>query len=118
MASRRELRLRFSWSRSTITAMLGGYLTFILLAAAPVHALDPNKHLSQYMHTAWRTQDGSLPAGMFSITQTPTVFSGSYLFPAMSTGSMAFGFCLGACLLVFQTDQSGRSLPTTQVGSG
>ena len=70
MASRRELRLRFSWSRSTLTAMLGGYLTFILLAAAPVHALDPNKHLSQYMHTAWRTQDASLPAGMFSITQT------------------------------------------------
>ena len=26
----------------------------------------------------------------------------------MSTGSMAFGFCLGACLPVFQTDQSGK----------
>ena len=74
MASRRELRLRSSWSRSTLTAILGGYLTFILLAAAPVHALDPNKRITQYVHTAWRTQDGSLPAGMFSITQTSDGF--------------------------------------------
>lgn len=41
---------------------------------AHVHALDPNKHLTQYVHTAWRTQDGSLPSGMFSITQTSDDF--------------------------------------------
>ncbi len=46
----------------------------LILLAAPVHALDPNKHLTQYIHTAWRTQDGSLPAGMYHITQTPDGF--------------------------------------------
>jgi signal transduction histidine kinase/ligand-binding sensor domain-containing protein len=42
--------------------------------AGTVHALDPNKHLTQYIHTAWRAQDGSLPSGMFSITQTSDGF--------------------------------------------
>lgn len=32
--------------------------------------MDPNKRLTQYIHTSWRIQDGSLPAGMFWITQT------------------------------------------------
>jgi ligand-binding sensor domain-containing protein len=35
--------------------------------------LDPNKQVSQYIHTSW-IQDGSLPAGMFSITQTSDGF--------------------------------------------
>jgi hypothetical protein len=45
-----------------------------------------------------------------------TVFSGSCLFPEMSTGSRAFGFCLDACPLAFQTDRSESSSPTTQAG--
>src|ERR1700754_2800735 len=45
-----------------------------LLPASAVYALDPNKSVSQYMHTSWRIQDGSLPAGMFSITQTSDGF--------------------------------------------
>ena len=61
----RPLLLRHRW-RTTITAAVACHLTFILLLASAVHALDPNKRLTQYMHTAWRTQDGSLPAGMFS----------------------------------------------------
>ena len=47
---------------------------FYVLGTVPVHALDTNKHLTQYIHTAWRAQDGSLPAGMFSITQTSDGF--------------------------------------------
>jgi len=54
--------------------MLATYLTAILFLVGTVHALDPNKHLTQYVHTAWRTQDGSLPAGMYSITQTQDGF--------------------------------------------
>jgi len=54
--------------------MLGSYLLYALLGTASVHALDQNKHLTQYIHKAWRTQDGSLPAGMFSITQTADGF--------------------------------------------
>jgi signal transduction histidine kinase/ligand-binding sensor domain-containing protein len=34
------------------------------------NALDPTKQVTQYIHTSWRTQDGSLPAGIFSIAQT------------------------------------------------
>ena len=54
-------------------ATLGSCLAGVLLAA-PAHALDPNKRLTQYLHTSWRIQDGSLPAGMFSITQTSDGF--------------------------------------------
>jgi len=71
--SPRPLPLRPRW-RVTITAALACHLTFILLLAGSVHALDPNKHLTQYMHTSWRTQDGSASAGMFSITQTSDGF--------------------------------------------
>ncbi len=56
------------------TALLCGFLFYLLFSVAPVHALDPNKHVTQYIHTAWRTQDGSLPSGMFSITQTTDGF--------------------------------------------
>ncbi len=73
MASRRPLLLQFGLRR-TIAATLGSCLTCVLLLAAPVHALDPNIHLTQYIHTSWRIQDGSLPAGMFSITQTSDGF--------------------------------------------
>jgi ligand-binding sensor domain-containing protein len=33
-------------------------LLLFLLAANSVRAVDPNSHLSQYAHTAWRTRDG------------------------------------------------------------
>lgn len=51
--------------------MLAACLTAILLLVGTLHALDENKHLSQYLHTSWRLQDGSLPAAdMLSIAQT------------------------------------------------
>ena len=74
IASRRPLLLRFKWACAAIAATLGWCLTCVLLLAGAVHALDPNKRLTQYIHTSWRIQDGSLPAGMFSITQTSDGF--------------------------------------------
>ena len=59
---------------ATRTAVLCGFLFCLLLWAASLQALDPNKHLTQYIHTAWKTQDGSLPAGMYHITQTSDGF--------------------------------------------
>ncbi|MGO9437775.1 MAG: two-component regulator propeller domain-containing protein [Terracidiphilus sp.] len=50
--------------------MLGSCLTCVLLLAGTVHALDPNKRLTQYMHTSWRIQDGSAPFGIEAIAQT------------------------------------------------
>ena len=74
IASGRSVLVRFNWPRTMLAPMLGSYLFYLLLGAVPVHALDPNKHITQYIHTAWRTQDGSLPAGMFSLTQTSDGF--------------------------------------------
>ncbi len=74
IASGRPLVPRFSWLRKTIAAALADYLSCILLLAVTVHALDPNKHLTQYMHTSWRTQDGSAPSGMYAIAQTSDGF--------------------------------------------
>jgi hypothetical protein len=71
---RRPCLLGFKRCRTAIVPLLPSYLTAILLLVGTVNALDPNKHLTQYVHTAWRTQDGSLPSGMFSITQTSDGF--------------------------------------------
>jgi len=54
--------------------MLASYLTCMLLLTGAVHALDPEKRVTQYQHTSWRIQDGSAPDGMFSITQTSDGF--------------------------------------------
>jgi len=70
----RSLLVRFNWPRTTIAALLGSYLFYLLFGTASVHALDSNKRLTQYIHTSWRVQDGSLPAGMYHIVQTSDGF--------------------------------------------
>ena len=74
LAFRRPFLPRFKWLRGPIAATLGSCLTCVLLLATPVHALDPNLHLTQYIHTSWRIQDGSLPSGMHEIKQTSDGF--------------------------------------------
>src|SRR6266851_5102158 len=51
--------------RSFLVCVLSLWLT---LSAA--QALDPNKRLTQYAHTAWRIQDGFFPNTPFWISQT------------------------------------------------
>ena len=67
-------RLVINDRRPIRSAVLCASLLYLLLSVAPLHALNPNKRLTQYMHTSWRTQDGSAPAGMFSIVQTSDGF--------------------------------------------
>jgi len=74
MAFYRMLFVRFNWARTTVGTILGSYLFCLLLVPASVHALDPNKRLTQYIHTSWRVQDGSLPAGMYHVVQTSDGF--------------------------------------------
>src|SRR5271165_5508198 len=74
IAPRRPLLLRSRWPRTAIAVTVGSCLTCVLLLAGPAHALDPNKRLTQYMHTSWRIQDGSLPSGMYHIAQTSDGF--------------------------------------------
>ncbi len=87
LASRRPLPLRFNWPSAAIAATLGSCLVCVLLLAGPAYALDPNKRLTQYMHTSWRIQDGSAPAGMFSVAQTS---DGFLWFTSVSQGMYRF----------------------------
>ena len=58
-------------------------LCFTLTAG---HALDPNKRLTQYAHTAWRIQDGFLPNIPSWISQTKD----GYLWVGGRTGALRF----------------------------
>ena len=42
----------------------------IALTASPAIALDPQFHITQYRHTAWRVQEGAFDAAPNAITQT------------------------------------------------
>src|ERR1700719_4075005 len=65
---------RFNWPSNTLAVILSVFLSYVSFGTAPVQALDPNKRLTQYMHTPWRTQDGSAPSGMYTIAQTSDGF--------------------------------------------
>ena len=73
-ASRRPLLLRTKRPHVAVGAPLGVCLIWLFLLPGTAQALDPDWRLTQYMHTSWRTQDGSVPAGMFSVMQTPDGF--------------------------------------------
>jgi signal transduction histidine kinase/ligand-binding sensor domain-containing protein len=74
----------------------------LLAAASSAKALDPNKLITQYGHTAWRVQDGDLfaPAG---ITQT----TDGYIWIGTSEGLMRFD----GVKFTRWTPPEGQSLP-------
>ena len=45
-------------------------LASVALAASPAIALDPQFHITQYRHTAWRVQEGAFDAAPNAIAQT------------------------------------------------
>jgi signal transduction histidine kinase/ligand-binding sensor domain-containing protein len=49
---------------------LPSYIAMLLLMTMPAMALDPARQISQYAHTAWRTQDGKFSGTPSVITQT------------------------------------------------
>src|ERR1700734_2955835 len=60
-------------SRARNSHVLRSFLVCALslcLALSAAHALDPNKRLTQYAHTAWRIQDGYLPNTPFWLSQS------------------------------------------------
>src|SRR5580692_12768731 len=71
----------FHAPRSFLACALSLWLT---LSAA--HALDPNKRLTQYAHTAWRIQDGFLPNTPFWISQSKD----GYLWVGGGSGALRF----------------------------
>jgi len=71
----------FHVPRSLLLCVLSLWLT---LSAA--QALDPNKRLTQYGHTAWRIQDGFFNGAPYSIAQT----ADSYLWIGGASGLVRF----------------------------
>ena len=45
-------------------------LLLLFLTPAPAAAVDPERHISQYGHTAWRVQDGFFDGAPYPIAQT------------------------------------------------
>jgi PAS domain S-box-containing protein len=72
-AVRKSVAAGLRFPRRSIAAALG-YLACLGLLATPVHALDPNKRITQYIHSVWTPRDGSVPNGGYAITQTSDGF--------------------------------------------
>jgi signal transduction histidine kinase/ligand-binding sensor domain-containing protein len=56
-------------TNTTVTRCASLILGFLLVCAV-AHALDPNRKISQYAHSAWRIQDGFFPSFPHAMTQT------------------------------------------------
>lgn len=56
-------------AKSSLARTLLSLTVFYCCSTALIWALDPGRRISQYAHTAWRVQDGSINIGS-SITQT------------------------------------------------
>ena len=106
MATLWALLLRFKSRRTTSAATLAFCVTCVLLMVGTVHALDPNKHLTQYMHTSWRIQDGSAPAGIEAIAQT---LDGYLWFSSDSQGLYRFD---GVRFLPWTLSSDGKTINT------
>jgi len=72
--SRQPIPLHSKRPRTAIAATLAACLAWVLLLPGAAHALDPNKRLTQYLHTSWRIQDGSAPSGIYTVAQTSDGF--------------------------------------------
>jgi len=70
MICHRSLLLRLNPRRNAIVALLGLCFNCVWLWPVPLHSLDPNKRISQYVHTSWRVRDGSVLHAGYAITQT------------------------------------------------
>ena len=84
LASTNFVRSPPSCSWSTIRLALTSLIA--LLTPIASWALNPNLHLSQYGHTAWRVRDGLVPSGIRQIAQT----ADGYIWLATSKGLARF----------------------------
>jgi len=69
-----------------VSFLLRFALLLLLLAPAPAAAVDPERHISQYGHTAWRIQDGFFDGAPYSIAQT----ADGYLWIGGANGLLRF----------------------------
>ena len=60
-------------------------ITFVV-AARPALALDPQKRITQYRHTAWRVQEDAFESAANAVAQTPE----GYIWIGTDTGLLRF----------------------------
>jgi signal transduction histidine kinase/ligand-binding sensor domain-containing protein len=82
---------------------------FLFFMVGSVSAVDPNKHISQYGHTAWRMQDGVFNSTPNVITQTPD----GYLWIGTQAGLVRFD----GARFVPGTTPTGQPLPDAKITS-
>jgi ligand-binding sensor domain-containing protein len=78
---------------------------FLLLATSSAWSLDPDRHISQYGHTAWRIQDGFFDGPVRAITQT----TDGYIWIGTEAGLFRFD----GVRLVSWSSHEGEQLPST-----
>ena len=84
-------------------------LLSFLFAVSSVWAVDPNRHISQYRHTAWRVQDGIFSGTPNVITQTQD----GYLWIGTTSGLLHFD----GVRFVPATTAEGQALPDLRINS-
>jgi signal transduction histidine kinase/ligand-binding sensor domain-containing protein len=72
--------------KPSLSRLLAVCVLLILYLATSARAVDPNKHISQYAHTAWRIQDGVLSGAPRVIAQT----ADGYLWIGTPSGLIRF----------------------------
>ena len=80
---------------------------FLLLATSLSWSLDPDRHISQYGHTAWRIQDELFGGTARSITQT----TDGYIWIGTEAGLFRFD----GVRFVSWSSQEGEQLPSTSI---
>jgi signal transduction histidine kinase/ligand-binding sensor domain-containing protein len=98
----REKNVTFTWSVFLC-------LFWLSLSAGSAVALDPNRRVSQYGHTAWRMQDGIFNSTPNVITQT----ADGYLWIGTGAGLLRFD----GVRFVPGTTQNGQPLPDVRITS-
>ena len=115
----RSVLVRFNLPRTTLTAMLAGYLLYAIVR----HSIGSRPRWEQASH----------PVHTHGLANTRWLSASRHVFDnanlrRFSLVPISTGRCLqvrwrsvsalGVCLLIFRTGQSARSSPTRQVGSG
>jgi PAS domain S-box-containing protein len=104
-----------TWAREPVPAKLGTprllLFCFVLFffTISPVGALDTSRQISQYGHTAWRTEDGVFNGAPNAIAQT----TDGYLWIGTQAGLMRFD---GVRFVSWQPPE-GSELPSSRINS-
>jgi ligand-binding sensor domain-containing protein len=93
---------------ATLRFLSLGFLLFFS-SLLSLWAVDSNKRISQYAHSAWRLQDGAFGGTPNAISQT----TDGYIWIGTQAGLMRFD---GVQFLVW-TSPDGKHLPSSQVTS-